>query len=109
MQGDKRTDAESLAEQRPFVEALARKLVLDSHAADDIVQETLLAAMKTPPRRSVRGWLAKVVRNLAYRTLRSEERRRRRENVNTPQPGETMSEKEKKKKTYNDLIDALGC
>lgn len=31
------------------------------------------------------------------------------DNVNTPQPGETMSEKEKKKKTYNDLIDALGC
>ncbi len=73
MQGGKRTDAESLAEQRPFVEALARRLVLDPNSADDVVQETLLAAMKSAPKRSVRGWLARVVRNLAYRTRRSEE------------------------------------
>ncbi len=33
MQDGKRTDAESLAEQRPFVEALARRLVFDPNAA----------------------------------------------------------------------------
>jgi len=74
-------DPESLAKERPFVEALARRLVLDPNAADDLVQETLLAAMKDPPRKTTRGWLSRVVRNLAYRSLRNDERRRRREHA----------------------------
>lgn len=76
-----RPDDHALVEHREFVERLARRLVFDRHLADDLVQETLLAAMRNPPRekRALRGWLARVVRNLAYRTLRTRERRRRRE------------------------------
>ena len=71
MQGDSsRPDEQSLVEHRGFVEALARRLVFDQHLADDLVQETLLAAMRNPPRerKAMRGWLARVVRNLAYRS-----------------------------------------
>ena len=51
MQGDSsRPDEQSLVEHRGFVEALARRLVFDQHLADDLVQETLLAAMRNPPR-----------------------------------------------------------
>ena len=62
LQGGKKTDAETLAEQRPFVETRAPGLVLDPHSADDVVHESLLAAMKSPPQRSVRDWLARVAR-----------------------------------------------
>ncbi|MDH3591469.1 MAG: hypothetical protein OER88_06300 [Planctomycetota bacterium] len=82
-------DPKLLAEHLPLVERLARRLVLDPNAADDVVQETLLAAMKNPPRRSWRGWLARVVRNLAYRSLRSDERRRRREHRAAVRPPES--------------------
>ncbi len=86
MKGDGSRPDESLPElagHRGFVEALARRLVFDQHLAEDLVQETLLAAMQNPPRekRALRAWLARVVRNLAYRTLRTRARRDRREKL----------------------------
>ena len=68
-----------LLENREFVSALARRLVVDPDRADDVAQEALLAALHRPPRHRgiLRRWLAGVVRNLAYRTFRDDERRRR--------------------------------
>lgn len=45
---------------------LARSLVGDDGRAEDLVQDTYLAAMRTPPREaiSLRGWLATVARRL---------------------------------------------
>ena len=54
-----------LDEHAAFVRGVARALVLDESRADDVAQETWLAAMKHPPARAagVRSWLATVARN----------------------------------------------
>ncbi len=73
-------DPDSLLEHRAFVEMLARQLVYDPGARDDVVQDTMLAALRNPPRADRwRAWLRRVVRNLAYRTRRDQARRYRRE------------------------------
>ena len=74
-------DPELLQSHRPFVTALARSLVRDESRADDVVQQTLLAAIEKPPEHSgnLKAWLASVTRNLALMRRRGEGRRRRRE------------------------------
>lgn len=63
-----------------WTRALALRLLGDEDEADDVLQETWLSAMRLPParRRSVRPWLATVVRNLVRSKARSEGRARRR-------------------------------
>jgi RNA polymerase sigma-70 factor (ECF subfamily) len=72
---------ESLLAQSRWLDALARRLVTDPHEADDIVQETWIAALKHPPPASVpaRSWLARVARNFAIQRGRGESARRKRE------------------------------
>src|SRR5262249_38833958 len=50
---------------------------MDPGGADDLVQETWIAALRRPPARDqpVRPWLARVVRNAARMTLRGDRRR----------------------------------
>ncbi len=74
-------NAEDLLEHSGWLKGLARSLVSDGSAADDLVQETYLAAMRRPPRGSeaTKGWLGSVTRRLAVRARRDETRRRRRE------------------------------
>ncbi len=64
-----------------FVRGLARSLIADASRADDVVQETWIAAFRRPPSKagSVRAWLARVVRNLVTTSYRTEGRRSRRE------------------------------
>ncbi|HEX5137217.1 MAG TPA: sigma-70 family RNA polymerase sigma factor [Planctomycetota bacterium] len=72
--------AEALLEHAGFLRALARSLLLDEGQAEDVVQETYLAAIhRPPPAAGARGWLAAVTRNLALKRLRAETRARRRE------------------------------
>jgi DNA-directed RNA polymerase specialized sigma24 family protein len=68
---------EALLSQADFVRALARTLLADSAAAEDVAQEALVAYLEHPPReaRALRGWLASVVRNLANLRRRGEARR----------------------------------
>src|SRR5262245_57851655 len=72
---------ETLLRHRDWVRALARRLVSDRSAADDIEQETWLEALRHPPRHatSTRGWLGTVVRNAARKLGRSATRRTRHE------------------------------
>ena len=58
----------ALAAHEAFVRKLARRLVRDEHQADDLVQETWLAALRQPDavRGSLRAW-ARVMGNLARR------------------------------------------
>lgn len=74
-------ELERLLDHSDWLRALARKLVGDAATADDLVQETWLAAMKSPPdpARPVRPWLAGVVRRLARMRARGEGRRSRRQ------------------------------
>lgn len=71
----------ALTQHADFVRAIARSLVLDQNQADDIEQQTWLAALQHPPRHdaSPRGWLSRVVRNAARKSARSRKRRARHE------------------------------
>jgi len=70
-----------LLRERAWVHALARALTRDEDAADDLEQQTWVAALERPPSdtRSPRGWLATVLHRLAGRSRRSTVRRDRRE------------------------------
>ena len=74
-------DPDLLVQHAGFVRALARGLLTDSSEADDVVQETWLAAMTRPPRHAanLRGWLGTVARNFAFQRNRSGKRRSDRE------------------------------
>jgi RNA polymerase sigma-70 factor (ECF subfamily) len=69
--------AETLLSHAGWVRALARGLVRDRQAAEDVVQETWLAALERGPRegRPLSSWLARVARNFARKGMRSEARR----------------------------------
>lgn len=70
-----------LLSERAWVERLARSLVRDEALADDLAQETWLAALERPPtwERSPRGWLGRVLRNRLARHGRRGARAQRRE------------------------------
>jgi RNA polymerase sigma-70 factor (ECF subfamily) len=72
---------EDLLAEAGWIRNLARSLVGDGQAADDVVQETWIAVLKKPPSgdRPLRPWLARVVTNFARMQRRGEASRRRRE------------------------------
>ncbi len=74
-------DPEELLTHRAWLQAIARSLLGDASQADDVVQETWVAALKRPPRNEGdgRAWLRRVAHNLAYRTHRGDRRRGKRE------------------------------
>ncbi len=78
---DDLTPPDALLKQADFVRALARSLLGDVHLADDVAQETWIAAIERAPSRveNARAWLAAVTRNFAARVRRGDERRARRE------------------------------
>lgn len=75
--------SEQLMVEMGWVRRLARALLDDAAAAEDIVQETWLVAASQKPdeQRPLRPWLARVVRNLARTRRRSESRRNERESA----------------------------
>ena len=80
---------DSLAEHAGFLRTLARGLLFDRSAADDVAQKALLVALKRAPRGgagaeassgfSLKAWLVGVVKNLARERGREEQRRAQRE------------------------------
>lgn len=66
-----------------WLTALARTLTRDGAEADDLVQETWMAARESPPTRGAipRPWLARVLRNFHLRSVRSKSRRAHRESA----------------------------
>ena len=68
---------ETLLTHRAWVRRLARSLVVDGPSADDVEQQTWLAALRNPPRHqaTARAWLGRVVRNLALDSRRARLRR----------------------------------
>ncbi|MBI1849863.1 MAG: sigma-70 family RNA polymerase sigma factor [Planctomycetes bacterium] len=79
---------QSLLEQVGWIRSLAHGLVRDASIEDDLVQDTLLKAIESPPRAagSMRPWLATVVRNAARQWNRGERRRATRETTRTSPP-----------------------
>jgi RNA polymerase sigma-70 factor (ECF subfamily) len=72
---------EELLAHTAWLERLAAHLVRGGADAADLVQETWVAALRSPPRRSesARPWLARVLRRSLSRRSRGERRRRDRE------------------------------
>jgi RNA polymerase sigma factor (sigma-70 family) len=66
----------ALLEQVGWIRALARTLIGDPHAAEDLTQDTCIAALQRQPddRQPLRGWLATVLRNLAVHRRRATSR-----------------------------------
>lgn len=76
-------ELDQLLAQSGWIRALARRLTKDPHAAEDLVQETWIAALEHPKRSSndapLRSWLATVLRNVARQGRRGSARRDARE------------------------------
>src|SRR5262245_5991403 len=72
---------EVLLQHGQFVRALARSLLRDAHAAEDVAQETWARYLERGPTAGsgVRRWLAVVARNLAANLGRGERRREARD------------------------------
>ena len=72
---------EQLLAHRAWVRRVALSLARDGHEADDLEQGMWVEALERPPRsgRSLRGWLARTLRNDLLDGRRAEESRRRRE------------------------------
>jgi RNA polymerase sigma-70 factor (ECF subfamily) len=86
---DSRLDPELLLAHAPFVRSIACALLHDENDVDDVVQQTWLAAMTTPPRAregggGLRSWLARVVKSRVREARRGDERRERREQAAAP-------------------------
>jgi RNA polymerase sigma-70 factor (ECF subfamily) len=103
--------ADELLAQAEWLGALARRLVDDASQADDLVQDTWLAALRRPPERgrAVKPWLARVVRNAARTQRRGDAARSSRERAQTA-PVESSSPDELAVKFEGQrlLIDALA-
>jgi RNA polymerase sigma-70 factor (ECF subfamily) len=66
-------EIEELLAHAGWLRSLARSLIADPAAADDLVQDTWVAALRRPPLadRSPRPWLARVAHNLARNARRA--------------------------------------
>lgn len=84
------TTADRLLAEADWMRALARALALDPDAAEDLVQDTWLAALHRPPStdRSLRPWLGRVMRNFARERFRRKVRSPERETT----PPDPLSE-----------------
>lgn len=106
-------DLDELFAEEGYVRRLARGLLLDDHAVDDVVQQTWEAALRNPPREraATRGWLATVVRRLVSNRARSEMRRRRREQeVAVADSSASIDEvllREERRREIVEVLDAL--
>ena len=84
--------SEILTSHAGALRTMARALLRDEHAADDVVQETWLRALIAPPKSEggVGGWLRSVAQGFALQHRRSEGRRARREQLYAAERPEAM-------------------
>jgi RNA polymerase sigma-70 factor (ECF subfamily) len=103
-------DVAALLSAGPWVRGLARELCRDDAAADDVVQDTWLAALQAPldAVRSPRGWLGQIARRFAFQDVRRRARRERREKaVARPEAGPAADDAAQRLETHRRLVDAV--
>jgi len=74
-------DSEELLQHADWVRDLARRMIGDQHAAEDVAQDALVTALSQPPqtRANLRGWFSSVLCNLVRARARRDRRRAARE------------------------------
>ncbi|MBK8977747.1 MAG: sigma-70 family RNA polymerase sigma factor [Planctomycetes bacterium] len=110
-------DPALLLAEADFVRRLARGLLFgdDRDQVDDVVQDTWLAALRSPPgggsRGALRAWLSTVVRRHAADQLRSRTRRRRRERVaaRDEEPLPSVDDALAREEQRRAVVDALAA
>src|SRR5262245_53562378 len=92
---------ESLLSQQTWAMRLARRLVHEETEAEDLLQRTWMAALRSPPgsQRGARAWIRKVITNLVRERYRRDQTRLRHElaggrEEHTPDAFELTSRKE---------------
>ena len=100
-----------LLAQLDWLRGLAYSLVRDVAEAEDLVQDTMLIALESPPQKvgALRGWLRTVSRNLAARGSRSGARRAARElesSLRRPTP-EDIGEIVERAEIQRHLVDSV--
>lgn len=101
---------EDLLSHMSWARALARQLVRDDATADDVVQDSMAAALQSPPAadRPLRPWLARVVGNAARQRARGEGRRGVREREAAREEGlPSAAQLTERAEAQRLLIDAL--
>src|SRR5262245_4080883 len=83
---ERRIEIEELLGHAGWLRRLATSLVRDPGAADDLVQDTWIAALRRPPAAEPRAWLARVARNLAHNARRAGARRATHEELARAEP-----------------------
>jgi RNA polymerase sigma factor (sigma-70 family) len=101
---------EELLAHADWLRRLARHVARED--ADDVVQETWVAALRSgPAARIARPWLAEVLRNFARRALRTDRARQAREErvepLDTPATPETLVERAEAQRLLAGLVMAL--
>ena len=105
------TSIEELLAHASWARRLAAALVADPHQADDLVQETWVAAMRQPPSGSgsTKAWIGRVMRNLASNRRRESARRVDREaSVARPEMHPSSEGVAQELEMHRALVDALA-
>jgi RNA polymerase sigma-70 factor (ECF subfamily) len=103
-------DPDLLLQHKDFVRGLAKSILFDDNRVDDVVQEAWLTALRKPPRQpaALRAWLATVVRNLARRSIRTQQRTRTREQRAAREEGvPSTAEIAAREATRRQVVDAM--
>ena len=102
-------ELDALLENATWLAALARHMLADRGLAEDVVQETWIAALRAPPEVGrQRPWLARVARNFALQRYRAEASRGRREHAAArPEPNPSAAETVARAELHAKLVQAV--
>ncbi|MFT5200050.1 MAG: RNA polymerase sigma factor (sigma-70 family) [Planctomycetota bacterium] len=101
---------ETLLEHEPFVRSILRGLVSDENQVQDLVQETWVRALRRPPKEpgAIKGWLARVAKNLVHDShRRSATRTHREESVSRPEADTSAATSEERLRLHQQIVDAV--
>src|SRR5262245_19718439 len=103
---------ELLIADTAWLRRVAAGLVADPNDADDVAQAALAAAIERRPSTAIplRGWLASVARNLAFRIRRDAARRRERERAAADREAVPPAEELwSRAAVAREIVDAIGA
>ncbi len=99
-----------LMQHAPGLRALVRRLVLDDSRVDDVLQETWLVALESPPRSqaALGSWLRTVASRLAYKTTRNDHHRSHHESrAARDEPSPSASDIVEREMARRRVVDAV--